>query len=64
MKIVFFGTPPFSAYILEKLHASINVVAVVCPPDREKGRGRKIISPSVKLKDGIRLMIKNELDKY
>ena len=50
MKIVFFGTPPFSAYILEKLHASINVVAVVCPPDREKGRGRKIISPSVKLK--------------
>ena len=50
MKIIFFGTPPFSAYILEKLHASINVVAVVCPPDREKGRGRKIISPSVKLK--------------
>jgi methionyl-tRNA formyltransferase len=50
MKIVFFGTPPFSAYILEKLHASINVVAAVCPPDREKGRGRKIISPSVKLK--------------
>ena len=50
MKIVFFGTPPFSAYIFEKLHASINVVTVVCPPDREKGRGRKIISPSVKLK--------------
>jgi len=50
MKIVFFGTPPFSAYILEKLHASLNVVASVCPPDREKGRGRKIISPSVKLK--------------
>ena len=50
MKIVFFGTPPFSAYILEKLHASINVVAVVCPPNREKGRGRKILSPSVKLK--------------
>ena len=50
MRIIFFGTPPFSAYILEKLHASINVVAVVCPPDKEKGRGRKIISPSVKLK--------------
>ena len=50
MKIIFFGTPPFSAYILEKLHASINVVAVVCPPDREKGRGRKIIASAVKQK--------------
>jgi len=32
MKIIFFGTPPFSAYILEKLQSSYNVVAVVCPP--------------------------------
>ncbi|MBC8266433.1 MAG: methionyl-tRNA formyltransferase [Flavobacteriales bacterium] len=50
MKIIFFGTPPFSAYILEKLQSSYNVVGVVCPPDREKGRGRKIISPAVKQK--------------
>lgn len=50
MKIIFFGTPPFSAYILEKLQSSYNVVAVVCPPEKEKGRGRKMIFPSVKLK--------------
>ena len=50
MKIIFFGTPPFSAYILEKLQSSYNVVAVVCPPEKEKGRGRKMIAPSVKLK--------------
>ena len=50
MKIIFFGSPPFSAYILEQLHINFNVVAVVCSPDNEKGRGRKIHSPAVKQK--------------
>jgi len=50
MKIIFFGSPPFSAYILEQLHINFNVVAVVCSPDNEKGRGRKIYSPAVKQK--------------
>ena len=50
MKIIFFGSPPFSAYILEQLHINFNVVAAVCPPDNEKGRGRKINAPAVKQK--------------
>ena len=50
MKIVFFGTPFFSAYILEKLQNCFEVVAVVCPPDKESGRGRKIKACAVKQK--------------
>lgn len=50
MRIIFFGTPPFSAYILEKLHTRFDVIAVVCPPDKEQGRGRKIITSAVKQK--------------
>ena len=50
MKIIFFGSPPFSAYILEQLHINFNVVAVVCPLDNEKGRGRKITAPAVRQK--------------
>ncbi|MEE2699825.1 MAG: methionyl-tRNA formyltransferase [Bacteroidota bacterium] len=50
MKIIFFGTPPFSAYILEKLNHNLDVVAVVCPPDKESGRGRKITASAVKQK--------------
>ncbi len=64
MKIIFFGTPPFSAYILEQLNSSNKVLAVVCPPDREKGRGRKIISPAVKTKAqelGIKVLQPNSL---
>ena len=50
MKIIFFGSPSFSAYILEQLHINFNVVVVVCPPDSEKGRGRRINAPAVKQK--------------
>ena len=50
MKIVFFGTPFFSAYILEKLQHHFEVAAVVCPPDKESGRGRKIKACGVKQK--------------
>lgn len=50
MKIVFFGTPFFSAYILEKLQNCFEVVAAVCPPEKESGRGRKIKACAVKQK--------------
>ena len=50
MKIIFFGSPPFSAYILEQLHINFNVVAIVCPLDNEKGRGRKITASAVRQK--------------
>ena len=50
MKIIFFGSPSFSAYILEQLHINFNVVVVVCTPDSEKGRGRRINAPAVKQK--------------
>lgn len=39
MKVVFFGTPPFAAYILDALLAAgIEVQAVVSRPDKSKGR--------------------------
>lgn len=39
MKIIFFGTPPFSATVLEYLLShGHNIVAVVTKPDRPKGR--------------------------
>lgn len=49
MKIVFFGTPSFSAKILEYLieHGQ-NVVAVVTRPDRPRGRSQKMLPAAVK----------------
>lgn len=42
LRIVFFGTPAFAAYILEYLHnAGENVVAVVTTPQKQQGRGLK-----------------------
>ena len=42
LRIVFFGTPAFAAYILEYLiSAGENVVAVVTTPEKEQGRGLK-----------------------
>jgi methionyl-tRNA formyltransferase len=39
MRIVFFGTPTFSAYILEKLiEAGHDIKAVISKPDKPKGR--------------------------
>lgn len=39
MKVVFFGTPPFAAFILEALLAAeVEVVGVVSRPDKSKGR--------------------------
>jgi len=48
-RIVFFGTPSFALPPLEALtQGSDEVVAVVTQPDREKGRGRKMIASPVK----------------
>lgn len=49
MKIIFFGTPDFAAFILSKLiEQKKEILAVVTLPDRKKGRGKKIISTAVK----------------
>ena len=51
MKIVFFGTPGFAATNLEYLHKNgIEILQVVSAPDKEKGRGKKIIATQVKVK--------------
>ena len=48
-KIIFFGTTPFAVSCLEKVvEEKFNIVAVVTPPDRPAGRGRKIKSSAVK----------------
>jgi len=48
-RIVFFGTPSFSTPTLEiLLQGRDEVVAVVTQPDREKGRGRRMIPSPVK----------------
>ncbi len=51
LQIVFMGTPPFAAHILEKLLAykGCNIKAVYCQPDRPAGRGKKLVSPAVKI---------------
>jgi methionyl-tRNA formyltransferase len=50
LRIVFAGTPEFSAPCLEACRASgANVVAVYTQPDRPAGRGRKLTPSPVKL---------------
>lgn len=49
MKIVFMGTPDFAVAALDALcEAGRDVVLVVTQPDRQKGRGRKVIKTPVK----------------
>jgi methionyl-tRNA formyltransferase len=49
-RIVFMGTPDFAIPSLEILLANgYPVIAVVSQPDRPKGRGRKLIPPSLKV---------------
>lgn len=49
MKIIFFGTPPFSAYVLDNLiKKGQKIVAVVTRPDRPKGRSKKNQPSAVK----------------
>lgn len=48
-RIIFFGTPSFAIPTLTSLlQRSDEVVAVVTQPDREKGRGRKVVPSPVK----------------
>ena len=48
-RIVFFGTPSFAIPILQDLlKGPDKVVGVVTQPDREKGRGRKVVISPVK----------------
>ena len=57
MKIVFFGTPSFAAMNLDFLYQKRhNIISVISSPDKEKGRGKKIIPTQVKLK-GLELKI-------
>ena len=57
MKIVFFGTPSFAATNLDFLKKKgHNIISVISSPDKEKGRGKKIIPTQVKLK-GLELKI-------
>ena len=49
LKIVFFGTPEFAVESLSRLvDGGYNVSAVVTMPDKEAGRGRKIMQRDVK----------------
>ena len=48
MRVVFMGTPGFSATILENLMASHEVVGVFTRADAVRGRGKKLIPSPVK----------------
>ncbi len=48
-KILFMGSPDFAAIVLRSLAENFNVVGVVSQPDRRAGRGKKLVSPPVKL---------------
>lgn len=49
LRIIFMGTPAFAAPSLAAMLAhGETVVAVVCQPDRPKGRGQKLTPPPVK----------------
>ncbi|MGH1365422.1 MAG: methionyl-tRNA formyltransferase [Calditrichia bacterium] len=49
LRIVFMGTPHFAIPTLEKIHLSHHtVVGVVTPPDKRRGRGKKLLPPPVK----------------
>lgn len=54
-RTVFMGTPSFASIILKGiLDQGWNVVALVCQPDRPKGRGRKVQPPPAKLEAAAR----------
>jgi methionyl-tRNA formyltransferase len=49
MRVLFMGTPANAVPALEALlQAGLQVVGVVCRPDRPAGRGRKLVMPPVK----------------
>ncbi|MDD4370510.1 MAG: methionyl-tRNA formyltransferase [Anaerostipes sp.] len=50
MKVIFMGTPEFAVPTLEKLIEQHEVLAVVSQPDKQKGRGKKVLMTPVKEK--------------
>ena len=49
MRVVFFGTPEFAVESLDAImHSNHEVVAVVTVPDRQAGRGQKVVFSAVK----------------
>ena len=48
MRIVFFGTPELGLPCLTAVGARHEVTAVVCQPDRAKGRSKKLVAPPTK----------------
>ena len=48
MRVVFMGTPGFSAAILENLIGAHDVVGVFTRADAVRGRGKKLIPSPVK----------------
>ncbi|MDD3183749.1 MAG: methionyl-tRNA formyltransferase [Anaerostipes sp.] len=50
MKVIFMGTPEFAVPTLEKLIEHHEVIAVVSQPDKQKGRGKKVLMTPVKEK--------------
>ena len=50
LRIVFMGTPDFSVPTLEALiQAGHSIVGVYCQPDKQKGRGKQVQMPPVKV---------------
>lgn len=48
MKTVFMGTPDFAVETLKALTKKHQVLAVITQPDKQKGRGKKLMFPPVK----------------
>nr|WP_282003814.1 methionyl-tRNA formyltransferase [Veillonella denticariosi] len=50
LRVVFMGTPDFSVPTLEALvRSDFSVVGVYCQPDKQKGRGKQVQMPPVKM---------------
>lgn len=49
LSVVFMGTPEFAVPVLEELALHFQVTGVITQPDRQSGRGRKLIAPAVKV---------------
>ena len=66
MRLLFFGSSPFSVSVLEALKKVHQIVGVITQPDRPKGRGRKPAPTAVKLfaqKEGLFVLDPENLDQ-
>src|SRR5580692_3073460 len=50
LSALFFGSPAFAAPSLDALNTVATVCAVVCQPDKPRGRGLEVASPAVKVR--------------